>query len=301
MKGLKDLEQFQLTVDEKKRVAYGYVSGLKYMITFQPQQRQYILMTTLKTENEMGALNQALEAMDKGEFINWVSYQEEAVIVNVKAHKALTASIMMDILNQVSSLIIQNGYVQCCRFCGEEKDVEVCSINGTLNLMCSECFSKVEITQEPVKKVNTPLGILGALVGSLIGIIAWVVIYKLGYIAGITGFIMAFGCFKGYQMLGGRMDKKGVWISLGISIVMLAVAEMISLGLEIYTVYGEYVSLSLIDAFRLLPYMLGEGEVLGAVVEDLLFGYVFMALASFTFVKNAYMSSSTDGVIEKLG
>ena len=152
-----------------------------------------------------------------------------------------------------------------------------------------------------LKEVNLPLGIVGALAGSLIGVLVWVIIYKMGFVAGITGFIMSVCCFKGYEMLGGRIDKKGVWIAVAIAIVMLGAAELISVGLEIYDVFGEMYGISMADAFRAIPAFLEEPEIMGPIVKDLLFGYVFMAAASFSYIKNINRTVSTDGVVERLG
>ena len=40
---------------------------------------------------------------------------------------------------------------------------------------------------------------------------------------------------------------------------------------------------------------------MGPIVKDLLFGYVFMAAASFSYIKNINRTVSTDGVVERLG
>lgn len=168
-------------------------------------------------------------------------------------------------------------------------------------MACASCFGEYASRQEPVKQVNLPLGIVGALIGSLIGVAVWVLIYKLGFIAGITGFVMSVCCFKGYELLGGRMDKKGVWIALIIAIVMLAAAEMISLGLEIYDVYSEYYVMSIFDAMQMIPSFLTEGEIVVSIIKDLAFGYAFMAAASFSYIKAVHQEVSSQGIVEKIG
>lgn len=301
MKSLNDLQEVGMNVDMKYQVAYKEVSGFKFMVQFSKQQRQYVISTTVKTENEVGALSQAIEEMGKNELVNWSTYQDYTVALNIKAHKALTAHMVMDFIQALANILVQNNYTSYCRFCGQDTNVDVCIINGQSQLMCNECLSKVETTQQPVKKANAPLGILGALIGSFIGVIIWVIVYKLGYVAGITGFILAIGCFKGYELLGGAMDKKGVFISLAIAIIMLAMAELISLGLEIYGVFSDYYAITLVDAFMAIPDFLGEGEILAGVVKDLLFGYIFMGAASFSFIKNIFMAVNQEGDIKKLG
>lgn len=259
------------------------------------------MITTMKNDNKTGVLSQYLEGMDKGQLINWTHYKDNTVIINLKNSKYLTVWEMDKIMKEIASIASQNGYVQCCRHCGQEIPIDVCSINGHIDLSCSSCLGQLAQNQPKLKDVNLPLGIVGALAGSLVGVLVWVIIYKLGFVAGITGFIMSVCCFKGYEMLGGRIDKKGVWIAVIIAIVMLAAAEMISLGLEIHDAFSAVYGISMTDAFRSIPSFLGEPEILGTVVEDLLFGYVFMAAASYSYIRNIHKTVSNDGVVERLG
>ncbi|MFR7591654.1 MAG: hypothetical protein ACLUVC_09435 [Longibaculum sp.] len=302
MKKLEGLDQIGLQIDKKHDVAFGSIGGYKFSVTFLPQQRQYTIMTTVKNDNESGALSQYLESMKTREFVNWTNYNNYVLMINLKNDKNLTAWEIQKIIQEVASYMTQNGYVQCCRHCGQIVDIDVCSINGNNDMACGECLSNFAASQPQLKEVNLPLGIVGALAGSIIGVIVWVIIYQLGFVAGITGFIMAVCCFKGYEMLGGRIDKKGVWIAIVIAIVMLAAAEMISLGLEIQSAMNDYVyPMTFFESIRAIPYFLGESEIMGAVFKDLAFGYVFMAAASFSYVKNIQKRVNTEGVIERLG
>lgn len=301
MKNLKGFEEIGFTVDHAHQCAYGTIEGYQFVVNFLPQQRQYTLMSTVKTENEVGAMTQYLDSMDKGNFINWTIYKDNAVIVNLKNHKELDVYAMQKIMQDIAMVAAQNGYVQCCRHCGEETVIHPVSVNGNTDLACERCLAEFTSQQPPIKEVNLPLGIVGALVGSVIGVAVWILIYQLGFVAGITGFIMAVCCFKGYEMLGGRIDKKGVWIAIVIAVVMLAVAEMLCLGIEIHSLYSEYYDISFFDAMSVLPTFLGESEIVSAVLGDLAFGYVFMAVASFSYIKNIQKRVNTEGVIERLG
>lgn len=301
MKKLKGFEEIGFTVNQAHQCAYGSVEGYQFVVNYLPQQRQYTLMATIKNENEAGAMTQYLDSMDKGNFINWTIYKDNAVIVNLKNHKELDVWAIQKIMQGIALTASQNAYVQCCRHCGEETVIYPVSVNGNTDLACEKCLVEFTSQQPPVKEVNLPLGIVGALVGSIIGVAVWILIYQLGFVAGITGFIMAVCCFKGYEMLGGRIDKKGVWIAIAISIAMLAVAEMICLGIEIHALYSEFYDISFFDAMSVVPDFLSEPEILSAVLGDLAFGYVFMAVASFSYIKNIQKRVNTEGVIERLG
>lgn len=301
MKKLEGFEQIGFTVDKAHEVAFGMIGGYKFMVNFMSQQRQYSLITTVKNDDEAGVLSHYLETMNKGDFINWTHYKDNVLIVNVKNDKKLTVWELERIMKEVALAASQNGYVQCCRHCSENVAVDVCHINGDNDLSCPNCLGQIVASQPPLKEVNLPLGIVGAFLGSLIGVIVWVFIYQLGFVAGITGFVMAVCCFKGYELLGGRIDKKGLWIALAISIVMLAVAEYIALGLDIHAFYSDFYAIGLLEAFGAVPYFLEETEFLMACIKDLVFGYVFMAAASYSYIKNIHKQVNSQGVAERIG
>lgn len=303
MKKLQELQQIGLTVDKSHDVAYGVVGGYKFIVNFLSQQRQYTIMTTVKNDSDENAIMQYLESINQQAFVNWTNYNNHVVMINLKNDKKLTVYEIQNMIQSLASQLTQLGYVQCCRHCGEAVAVDACSINGNNDMACTGCVSHFADNQTPLKEVNLPLGIVGALAGSIIGVLVWVIIYRMGFVAGITGFIMAVCCFKGYGMLGGRIDNKGIWIAVITSIVMLAVAEMIAVAFEIQGAMTDVyaIELSLTEAFRMIPLFLEDSEFLGAVISDLGAGYVFMAVASFSYIRNIHRRVRHEGVVERLG
>ena len=87
---------------------------------------------------------------------------------------------------------------------------------------------------------NVVTGIIGALLGSLVGVALWVGIYKLGYIAGIAGAIMIVSAMFGYEKLGGSLDLKGIIISVVICIGMIYISERICISMELYEEFKDY-------------------------------------------------------------
>ena len=67
---------------------------------------------------------------------------------------------------------------------------------------------------------------------------------------------------------------------------------MISLGIAAYTELGEIYGLSLGDAFRMIPDLLQEPELVGAVVKDLAIGYALSIWASYSSIKNIWRQTS---------
>lgn len=301
MKTLSDLEQIGFIENKKCQSAYGNVDGFKYIVSYLAQSKQYTIVTTVKKDQEVGELQEYINTMDRGPFVNYVSYTDRVLYISMTNSNQLDVWEIQRVMKNISSFLLTQGYSQCCRHCGEITNVDVCSVEGNADLICQSCFANYESKMPEVKSVNLPLGIIGALAGSLIGVIAWVLIYQLGIVAGITGFIMSVACLKGYEMLGGRLDKKGIIIGVLIAIAMLFIAEMIALGFEIQSAYGEYgMTIGIMDSMKQIPLFLGESEVLFGVIKDLGVGYVFMIAASFSYIKSQYRAVAVENVIERL-
>lgn len=301
MKKLKDLESIGFTMLPRQQIAYGNVGNYKYIAEFMPQQNQFSITTSVVASNKDADDVNFMDSIDKERFpfVNWIRYEDHILTINVK-NKHLETENIYEFLQAMSNCLLTNGYVEGCADCKEEKPLHIYTINGNIHLLCQDCFSKQASASQHLEPVHFPLGVVGSLIGSLIGVAVWVILYKLGYVAGITGFIMAVCCFKGFEILGKRLDKKGIWTALIIAIVMLAVAEYISLGLEIHSVFSDYYTISIFDAIRSVPEFLSEKEVMAGVIKDLGFGYAFMAFASFSYVRMVYHQASTAGICEQL-
>ncbi len=73
---------------------------------------------------------------------------------------------------------------------------------------------------------NPALGILGAFLGSLAGAVVWIVLYRLGYIVGIAGYLAVVCSIWGYKKLGGgRISRLGVVLCVIISMAVLVLSN----------------------------------------------------------------------------
>lgn len=74
--------------------------------------------------------------------------------------------------------------------------------------MRTNMLSSAQMMQQ--KKENAVGGIVGALPGSLVGVLCIILLSQMGYVAAVSGVVMAVGVLKGYELLGGKVSKK-VW------------------------------------------------------------------------------------------
>lgn len=133
---------------------------------------------------------------------------------------------------------------------------------------------------------NYALGILGALVGTALGMIVWIILSVIGIISIFGGMCIAGGAFLGYLIASGDMSKVGITVSTVMVIAAVAIAEYISMGFSVMSV----LDVGFFDAMDILPLFLEDSEVLGAFIKDLVIGYVFAlgaeALVYFKYFKD---------------
>ncbi len=119
-------------------------------------------------------------------------------------------------------------------------------------------------------KVNWIAGIVGALIGVVIGVAAWVGIYQLGYIAGIAGFIMLICSIKGFEMLGGGLNIPAIIICVVLDLGAVYFAHNIAIAVSIMQELDGY---SFTSAYKYIPYLLEYPEFAEAYYKDLMMGY----------------------------
>jgi len=135
---------------------------------------------------------------------------------------------------------------------------------------------------------NLFLGIIGAIIGAALGSVVWILIGKAGFIAGIAGFLMAVLAMKGYSLLAGSMDRKGLVISILIVLLMIFAANYTSYALEICTANNTLSLSGLIDAYQRLPGLLTAAKLWGSFSTDLAIAYFLTLLSCFSLIRNAF-------------
>ena len=134
-------------------------------------------------------------------------------------------------------------------------------------------------------KERVVLGTLGAFGGALIGTICIVILGQFGYIASICGVVMGFCAMGGYQLLGKKMSKKGIIITIVIMLVMVYVSNWISYALAV----ADVAEVDVLTAFLVTPELVSEGFIdAGAYYKDLVMLYAFMAIGAVPTIKKYF-------------
>ena len=82
-------------------------------------------------------------------------------------------------------------------------------------------------------KENTMKGLLGAVLGGILGGESIVLLGQLGYVASISGVILAFCTIKGYELLAKEFSKKGLLICVLVMLITPYLADRVDWALVI--------------------------------------------------------------------
>jgi len=168
-----------------------------------------------------------------------------------------------------------------CEKCGKP-------LSGTA--FCENCgYTNPQPSAQP-QTVNTPdvskpenvlTGFVGALIGSALGAGAIILLSQLGYIASVSGFILAICTFKGYELLGGKLSTKGLIICLALIIVVPYLADRLDWAILIT---NELPGISLGEAFEVAPDLADSDSY----TENLVKLYLFVALGAGSTIFGAF-------------
>ena len=112
-----------------------------------------------------------------------------------------------------------------------------------------------------VRGERVGMGVLGAILFSLAGAVVYYVLWSVNIIAAISGIICVICALKGYEIFAGARTKRGIFISVAVSAVMLVLAWYFCYCSDIHA-YWE-------SAFAA-----GETDYVPTVWECLSYGYL---------------------------
>lgn len=165
----------------------------------------------------------------------------------------------------------------------EALSTEALNAEGTNNMEYS--YAEGNIAAPLMAKERVFLGSLGALAGALIGTICIVVLGQFGYIASICGVVMGACAMGGYQLLGKKMSKKGIIITIVIMLVMVYLSNWISYAIAV----ADVAEVDFMTAFLATPSLVSEGLIdAGAYYKDIVMLYIFTAFGAVPTIKKYF-------------
>lgn len=201
------------------------------------------------------------------------------------------------------------GAEPACLNCGEGAPDGFAMVNGAAMKLCAKCRSEIEgamlqgAEEHAVAQNNYLRGVIGAVLGALLGSIAWVVIGLLGYLAAIGGIAISFCAIKGYQLMKGKITKLSILIICVVSIAVMVLAQFITWDIIFYNEManaGNPVEFGLVlqHTFE-LPFI--DSEIQAAFIKDCLLGLLFLVLGSYPIIKPIFAKANAPaGTFERL-
>ena len=213
------------------------------------------------------------------------------------------------LLPELLSFLHENGYENCCEISHAVGETVGCMTSGVPQLVAPALFTELSRKADQNERIqaetpeNIGRGILGAVIGGVIGAAVIVLIGQLGYVAALSGAIMAVGVLKGYEMLGGKLTKKGIVISCVIMLVMTYIGDKLDWAIVLLTEGGGAdAGFNLFECYRLIPLMISEGVIeMTSFVADLVLIYLFLLLGAVPAILSKVREKSQAGVMVKIG
>lgn len=172
-------------------------------------------------------------------------------------------------LTALVDFLEEYGYEPCCQFCGQNVGTSGYMAGSEFLQVCPECMEKmlrdrtVSEMQKQGRRENLPAGVVGAFFGSLLGVVCILIFSQLGRVAVISGVVMAACTLKGYEMLAGKLTKKGIFISILLILFMVYIGDRLDWSIFLVREIGLDWGVDFVDAFRLVPEFVADGAIDG--------------------------------------
>jgi len=303
-------QRLHLTADAQSGILFGMQGGLHMMLMRSTSNQNFVSLVFSLTHS-----GQEPDAAEIKAFV-----KSNKLIVNYSIRRSRVEFILkprfgsfkqIDQLEQVTgevvSLLRTGGYQSCCQNCGQTADTDACIMAGVPSLLCDSCYQQLGHNQEQIQQESAgkPENVLAGVVGVALALL-WTLFPKteaygsvfcsaiMGYVAALSGIVLAVCTLKGYELLGGRLSTKGIVIACVLMLAMTYVGYRLDWAITV----AKYFEASLTDSYRAIPYLIDE-EILdgGVYTGELIKLYAFTLIGAIptiiSSVKNRKMAKVT--------
>lgn len=304
--------------DSENNVIYGQKEGFDLVVYAADSQVPYALTihTAARTPGGGALMSEDFKNLSKsvstlsvgGQSGNNITVPLMNIINQRKLRDALPER-LKEAMNGLISFLKEKGCTPCCSVCGRAEEVAA-YVSGTSYLhLCPDCETKMRgsaalAEQEKAKKKENMIGgIVGAILGSLVGVLSIVLLSQLGYVAALSGAVMAVGVLKGYELLGGRLTKKGIVISIVVMLAMTYLGDRLDWAIRMMRDggFGD-LGYNVFECYRSVSRALKVGIIEKNVyIGNLALLYMFLLLGAVPTIINRVKEKKTEGKLAKIG
>ena len=243
-------QRLHLTVDGESSILFGSVGGYQTMLWRNDQGLAVMTLSLHKLgqEPDQSAIRQFVKGT---RLVMGFSVRRSRVelTLNVRFGNPNQVEKLAEAVAAVVEFLHASGYDNCCQNYGSAVETDPCIMTGVPSLLCDSCYQQLGHLQEQNQQ---------ALLGSLLGVACIVLLGQLGYVAAVSGIVMAICTMKGYELLAGRFSTVGLVVSIVLMLGMTYVGYQLDWSVAVYNELKDYYELSLLDCFRMIPEMLRQ-------------------------------------------
>ncbi|MCM1065843.1 MAG: FUSC family protein [Eubacterium sp.] len=302
-----------LRYDAENNVLHGQRDGYDIILYPQePSDQPYMLTvhTAAKSADGSYLSKDRLKELQKASKLTGCAHKGNVITGRISggigrrgSQQSLTESTAAGLAG-LTAFLRQNGFTPCCSICGKEEMVSAYQAEGIYHHLCGDCETSMRqkyATMKP-KKENVVGGIVGAVLGSLLGVLCIVLLSQLGYVAALSGVVMAIGVLKGYELLGGRLTKKGIVICVVVMLLMTYLGDRLDWALLLYREGGgAEAGFNVFECYRLVPWAISEQMIgMTAYIGNMLFLYLFVLLGAVPTIRSRVREKQQEGIMAKL-
>ena len=256
-----------LRYDEVNDLFHGVRDGFDFIAYAADANQPFALVLHTAAKSADGSVldKKTIKAFQKScKSVGYLGQKNMDIRVTVPAAKNLQNAVN-ECITATTAFLRANGYSPCCDLCGQNVET-------------------------------------GALLGSLLGALSILVLSQLGYVAALSGAIMAVCVLKGYEMLGGKLTKKAIVISVIIMILMTYFGDRVDWAIILFRDAGAgEAGYNIFECYRLVPYALTEEIIdIGSYLGNLFLLYLFVALGAVPAIRGKLKEKKEEGIITRL-
>ncbi len=283
----------------------GTTDDYHFLIKYDSQSSVYTLSFSIEMDSNIAKLTNSIKKEIKDAI---VSYNNKNLnIVGSVTNKKYLPEIINPLLEIIGNYLKDNKAKEVCRHCKEAKKTYLVDNDSEISFYCNDCYKLIKKATNYKKekynksKENILLGTLGALIGTIPGIILWILFGFIGIESGIAGIAITMGSAVFYKKFAHNIKLPGIIISTVIGLFMVLVAHEINCAIYIYDLYKADYAIKLFDAYQAIPYYLNTVSEFHKIFNNgLLTGYLLSIIGVFTSYSLQRQNANTYE-IRKLG
>lgn len=295
-----------LRFDEEHALLYGLRDGYQILAYQAPGKNPYQLQVTVSAIPSQDPLTQG----QKIEFIRdnpvfSLNQEGNDVVMTLNPTKQpdALANNLSRALSALLDFLRRGGWQPCCDVCGQVGGTQPHIVEDSYKQLCPTCANTMrqrfsdENRERRSRPESLPAGILGAFLGSLVGVLSILLFGRLGYISAWSGVLMGFCALKGYELLGGRLSRNGVIACAVIMILMTFVGDLLDWTIAV----TQELETDFLTSLEIMPYLVFDGYITGDYLGNLALMYLFVGLGAVPTMRKAVGKHAAKGSFVRIG